>query len=135
MRRIHTSLAVALLVPVFIFISFCSYSQTYQWARIAAGQGFDYGNYMTTDDSGNVYVSGQFEYDCNFGTKTVSTAGQHDIFISKYNSAGTLMWVKRAGSTDGDAGHGVGLDANRNVYTAGEFEKTCYWSPTDSCTV
>ncbi len=112
-----------------------SYSQSFQWADAAAGEGRDYGNYITTDDSGNVYLSGQFEYDCDFGPKTVSTSGQHDIFVAKYNAAGTLMWVKKAGGTDGDAGHGIGLDANRNIYTSGEFEKTCYWTPNDSCTV
>ena len=123
------------MVLVLLFFSGITYSQTFQWARPAAGQGYDYGNYITTDDSGNVYVSGQYEYNCNFGTKTISTSGQHDIFIAKYNSAGTLIWVERAGGTDGDAGHGVGLDAMGNIYTTGEFEKTCRWSPTDSATV
>src|SRR5947207_14647568 len=114
MRRIHSQLNVLAILLVLFCISEKTFSQTFQWARAAAGNGFDYGNYITTDDSGNVYVSGQFEYDCNFGTKTVSTAGQHDIFVAKYNSSGTLIWVKNAGGTDGDAGHGVGLDANRN---------------------
>ena len=120
---------------LFTIYSGSTFSQTYSWVDAGASEGFDYGNYITTDDSGNVYVSGQFEYDCNFGSKTVSTAGQHDIFLAKYNSAGTLKWVKRAGSPGGDAGHGIGLDANRNVYTAGEFEETTYWTPVDSETV
>ena len=135
MRRIYPKLSALAFLLVLLFVSGNIYSQTFQWARAAAGQGFDYGNYITTDDSGNVYLSGQFEYDCNFGPKTVSTAGQHDIFVAKYNSSGTLIWVKRAGSTDGDAGHGIGLDAQRNIYTTGEFEKTCYFSVTDSVTV
>jgi hypothetical protein len=135
MIRKNTLWLASACMLVLSVLSNQSFSQTYQWAKIAAGDGFDYGNSITTDDSGNVYISGQFEYDCNFGTKTVSTAGQHDIFIAKYNSAGTLMWVKSAGSTDGDAGYGVGLDANRNVYMTGEFEKTCHWTQTDSATV
>jgi hypothetical protein len=135
MRRTYPQFAVLALLLVLFFFSDKTYSQTFQWARAAAGQGFDYGNYITTDDSGNIYLSGQFEYDCYFGTKMISTAGQHDIYVAKYNSSGTLMWVRNAGGTDGDAGHGVGLDANRNVYTTGEFEMTCHWSATDSATV
>ncbi len=132
MKR-YSNLRIAFVVVLLQSLLFQkSYSQTYQWAVGAAGQGYDYGNYITTDDSGNVYVSGQFEYDCNFGTKTISTAGQHDIFVAKYNAAGTLKWVKRAGGTDGDAGHGIGMDANRNIYTTGEFEKTSFWTTTDS---
>src|SRR6188508_2568152 len=122
MIRKYPRFAMPAIVLVFLFFSDKTYSQTFQWARAAAGNGFDYGNFITTDDSGNVYVSGQFEYDCNFGTKTISTAGQHDIFVAKYNSSGTLIWVKNAGGTDGDAGHGVGLDASGNIYTTGEFE-------------
>src|SRR6188508_1094218 len=116
MIRKYPRFAMPAIVLVFLFFSGKTYSQTFQWARAAAGDGRDYGNYITTDDSGNVYVSGQFEFDCNFGTKTVSTAGQQDIFVATSNPAGTLQWVKRAGSTDGDAGHGIGLDADRNIY-------------------
>ncbi|MEO8085283.1 MAG: T9SS type A sorting domain-containing protein [Bacteroidota bacterium] len=135
MKRKNTLwLASTCLLMLFIYSS-KTYAQTYQWAKPASGPGFDYGNGIITDDSGNVYVSGQFEYDCNFGTKTVSTAGQHDIFIAKYNSAGTLKWVKRAGGTDGDAGSGIGIDAARNLYQAGEFEKTTFWTTNDSATV
>src|SRR5437868_3932006 len=107
MKSKYPRLMVPAILLALFFFSDNTYSQTYQWARGAAGQGFDYGNYITTDDSGNVYVSGQFEYDCYFGTKMLSTHGQHDIFVAKYNSSGTLVWVKGAGGTDGDAGHGV----------------------------
>ncbi|MCX6273909.1 MAG: SBBP repeat-containing protein [Bacteroidetes bacterium] len=135
MKSNNTLLSSIALVMILSFFSQNTFSQTYQWANAAAGQGFDYGNYITTDDSGNVYVSGQFEYDCYFGTKMVSTAGQHDIFLAKYNSAGTLKWLKSAGGSDGDAGHGIGMDANRNIYTSGEFETTCHWTASDSATV
>jgi hypothetical protein len=135
MKRINTlwyALAYALVLALF---SNNLFAQTYQWANGAASEGREYGNYITTDDSGNVYVSGQFEFDCDFGSKTISTSGQHDIFIAKYNAAGTLKWVKKAGGTDGDAGHGIGIDADRNIYTSGEFETTCYFTPNDSITV
>ncbi len=126
---------VSACILLLTFYSEKTFSQNYQWAKVAASEGFDYGNGIVTDDSGNVYVSGQYEYDCDFGPITISTAGQHDIFVAKYNSSGTLKWVKRAGGTDGEAGSGIGIDANGNIYTAGEFEKTCHWSSSDSLTV
>jgi len=117
-----------------VMFSLTATAQTYQWVNFGKSQGFEYGNDITTDDSGNVYVVGQFEYNTKFGTLTINTAGQHDIFVAKYNSAGVQQWVKSAGGTDGDAGSSIGLDANGNVYITGEFEATCKFSPTDSIT-
>jgi len=110
------------------------FAQTYQWVNFGKSQGYEYGNDITTDDSGNVYVAGQFEYNTKFGNITINSAGQHDIFIAKYNSAGVQQWVRTAGGSDGDAGSAIGLDANGNVYVTGEFETTCKFSPTDSIT-
>jgi hypothetical protein len=123
-------------VFLIFLLSFAVYShvqaQTYQWVNFGKSQGFEYGNDITTDDSGNVYVAGQFEYTTLFGNVYINSTGQHDIFVAKYNSAGVLKWIRSAGGTDGDAGSAIALDASGNVYVTGEFEKTCKFSPTDS---
>ncbi len=131
MKSIHTTFVAFLMLA---FFAFELEAQTFQWANYGKSQGFEYGNDITTDDSGNVYVAGQFEYSTLFGNVTMNTRGQHDIFVAKYNSQGILMWLKTAGSAEGDAGSAIGLDANRNVYVTGEFEGTCKFSPTDSIT-
>ncbi|MBP6334478.1 MAG: T9SS type A sorting domain-containing protein [Bacteroidia bacterium] len=127
---------IKVLVALIIHGSLSSdlFAQTSQWVKYGKSQGFEYGNDITTDDSGNVYVVGQYEYITQFGSVSIPSAGQHDIFVAKYNTDGVLKWIKSAGGKEGDAGSAIALDGNRNVYITGEFEVTAKFSPTDSIT-
>ena len=124
---------VAVFVILLVKLS-VSYSQSFKWVNFGKSEGFDYGNDISTDDSGNVYIAGQFEFTAKFGNVTLVSAGQHDIFVAKYNSQGDLIWIRSAGGSDGDAGSAIALDPSGNVYVTGEFETTCKFSPTDSIT-
>lgn len=123
-----------LLISLSALITDALYGQTYQWVKYGKSQGFEYGNDIATDDTGNVYVVGQYEYTTNFGGVNLVSAGQHDIFIAKYSSDGTLRWVRSAGGPHGDAGSAIGIDAAGNIYITGEFERTAKFSPNDSIT-
>jgi hypothetical protein len=47
-----------------------------------------------------------------------------DIFLAKYTSGGTLLWLKRAGGTGSDIAHGLVVDGLGNVAIVGEFQNT-----------
>ena len=76
-----------------------------------------------TDANGNVYVGGGFTADyIRFGTdsaKSTNSNGYNDIFIIKYNTSGTLQWIKVAGSDGDDVALSLAADANGNSYIAG----------------
>jgi hypothetical protein len=80
---------------------------------------------MTLDTNGNCYVTGWFDGTNDFGgvTLTNDSGGGQDIFVAKYNSSGALQWAQRAGgsSANRDAGRGIGVDANGNVYVSGGY--------------
>ncbi|MEO0311264.1 MAG: hypothetical protein RIQ89_921, partial [Bacteroidota bacterium] len=118
-----------------IFLSLTAISQNYDWVKTGTSVGFDYGNGVIADDSGNVYVAGQFEFDFTVSQAFLSTLGQHDIFICKYGPDGTLKWIKQAGGSDGDAGSALSMDGQGNLYMTGEYETKCYFFPNDSLTV
>jgi hypothetical protein len=108
-------------------------AQTVQWAHKGISPGYEWGNAITTDEQGNVYVSGQIEYTTHFdGGVSLDSKGSHDIFFGKYAPDGTLQWMKSAGGHRGDVSYGVGVDANHNVYSTGEIEDTAYFTPNDS---
>ena len=49
-----------------------------------------------------------------------TTAGGDDIFIAKYDSSGTQVWVKQFGTTASDIGNGIALDSSGNSYVTGQ---------------
>lgn len=67
---------------------------------------------VTADATGNTYVTG-----------TVLAQGYNEIFIAKYDAAGTLQWVKAAsgGGHYGNNSYGIALDAAGNAYITGTF--------------
>ncbi len=80
---------------------------------------------MTLDTNGNCYVTGWFDGTNDFGgvILTNNNIGGQDIFVAKYNSAGVLQWAQLAGGSTAneDAGRGIGVDTNGNVYVTGGF--------------
>ena len=96
------------------------------WAARIGGTGGDLGFSITTDTSGNVYVTGQcnittaFNADGSpFGVLLPSSSGSNDVFIAKYNSSGTVQWIARIASIQLDIGYGVATDSSGNVYVTG----------------
>jgi len=48
-----------------------------------------------------------------------ATAATSDIFIAKYNRAGTLQWIRQVGTEENDYATGVAVDNSANVVVAG----------------
>ena len=67
------------------------------------------------DGSGNVYVTGY----TNGGLDGNTSAGGSDIFLVKYDSAGTKQWTRQLGTASDDYGEGVAVDGSGNVYVTG----------------
>lgn len=108
------------------------------WAKSAGGSRTDIGKSITTDNSGNVYVTGvygstvmYFESDSllNF---TGYPGPPYDVFFSKYDSNGNLAWIKRIGGSGGDECTSVSSDNNNNIYLAGSFYSSVLYFESDS---
>jgi len=99
------------------------------WAKKAGGSGYDDGNAVAVDASGNSYVLGDFESPAiGFSTDTLRNADgagfNYDIFITKYDPNGNLVWVKGAGGTNYDYPTALTVDASGNSYVTGFFKST-----------
>ena len=85
------------------------------------------------DASGNHFVAGSFngttDFDPGSGTTQLSSYGYEDIYISKFNSSGDFVWVKRIGSTGTDRASAISLDTAGNFYIGGSFQASPDFDP------
>ena len=63
------------------------------WAKGAGGGSNEEGYSLSTDVSGNIYLSGYFTQPSNFGTIKLTSAGQADLFLAKYDPSGNVLWA------------------------------------------
>lgn len=76
------------------------------------------------DNTKNIIIFGSFKDTLRIdGIKYVSS-GLTDLFLAKYNSLGTLQWIRTFGGTDEDLSSDLALDANDNIYITGAFRGT-----------
>jgi hypothetical protein len=73
---------------------------------------------VCADEHGNVYVCGSGE--------TGVWPWNTDMLVAKYSEAGSLMWVRSLGGTEGvaDMAHAMAIDSTENVYYVGRTENT-----------
>lgn len=99
-----------------------------QWAKRAGGTGDDWGRQIAL--SGNsVFITGYFSSTINFntpssgGSNELTSAGNSDAFVAKYDDTGAFIWSRRAGSAQSDFSYGIGVSDN-SVYIVGYFSAT-----------
>ena len=85
------------------------------WTKQLGTSSDDLGNSVTTDSSGNIYVTGTTKGGLDGNTNS----GESDIFLIKYNSSGTKQWTKQLGTSSIDLGIGVTTDSSGNIYLTG----------------
>jgi hypothetical protein len=84
------------------------------WASSIQGNTVDYGLNCVADNLGNCYMVGcYYSSSIQVGTFNLTNANfgvTSDIFVTKYDPAGTVLWAKRAGGNGTDKA--IGIDIN-----------------------
>lgn len=98
---------------------------TLRWARRAGGEGDDAGHGIAIDDVGSVYATGYATDSANFGNVVLPIVPNNaDVFVVRYDGAGTFGWVRTAGGTGRDEGRAVAVDRGNELRVAGMFSDT-----------
>ncbi len=88
------------------------------WNTFLGSAGDDRGYAIAIDGSANVYVAGPSGG--TWGSPVRAFSGGSDAFAAKLDSAGALIWNTFLGSSSGELGYAIAVDASANVYVAGE---------------
>jgi hypothetical protein len=96
------------------FISKYNAAGSLQWTRQLGTSDFDESRCVSADGLGNVYISG-----ITFGALGAPSAGGFDVYLSKYDAAGTLQWTRQLGSSGKESSLAVSADGLGNVYISG----------------
>jgi len=96
------------------------------WVKKGSGGANDYarGFGISMDGEENVYSTGTFSGNLNFGEQTVQASGgsyDFDVYITKHNPAGDLIWIKNGGGYGNDQGFDLETDVDGNSYVTGFF--------------
>ncbi|MCC6822090.1 MAG: SBBP repeat-containing protein [Verrucomicrobia subdivision 3 bacterium] len=106
-----------------IFVARCNPAGALQWVRRAGGNSSarDGGRGIGVDDARNVYVTGEFVGDADFGAFNLSAPAKQEFFLVKYDTTGTVKWARQSVSAAGNNVYGTGLavDAAGNTYAIG----------------
>ncbi|MCH8904439.1 MAG: SBBP repeat-containing protein, partial [Bacteroidetes bacterium] len=105
-----------------------------EWVKSMGGTDNEAGLSITTDSSGNVYVTGYYkgtvDFDPGAATFNLTSNGGWDIFIQKLDASGNFIWAKSMGGTYFyDAGFSITTDAVGNIYVTGIYQDTVVFDP------
>jgi PKD repeat protein len=78
---------------------------------------------VSVDPHGEAAVTGYYVGTVNFGGTTLRTpyVGDYDVFVAKFDAAGTHLWSRNFPNTGNDFGMGVATDAAGDVAVVGYF--------------
>jgi len=127
----HFRFGVYLLVfCVTIYSSITFAIPEHIWQRRAVGELNTSARAITTDNAGNVIISGLITDSAVFDSIT-ATGRRLDIFVAKYNTDGVIQWVQTAGSPySNEVGWDVATDSSGAIYITGQFENVADFGTT-----
>jgi hypothetical protein len=107
----------------------------FQSVSTFGGNGHDAPSGMTSDDEGNIYLTGIYNDTADFdpgpgvAILDLPATAVHAMFITQLDSAGNFGWVKCLQSTIGVNSTSIKLDNEGNIYSVGHFQGTVDLDP------
>ncbi len=115
------------------FISKMDTAGEFIWTKNFSGNLLSHGVSIDVDPLGNVYTCGNFkgtiDFDPGPDTLNLTSTGTRDIFITKFNSEGTLVWLRSMAGNALDAANCINVNDEGEVYLTGRFSKELDLNP------
>lgn len=95
------------------------------WAIGGGGDGWSEGSTVAVDNNGDVVISGWYRNDVFFNDDSLTNGGNDngpdDIFIAKFNSQGSLKWLKTTRCNLYSGSNGLTINSNNDIFLTGYY--------------
>jgi hypothetical protein len=112
-----------------IFVAHYDSSGNNIWVKAGKGQQLDIGFAVTSDDDGDIFVTGMFQGLINFDG-SILNGYDRDVFLISYDKNGNIRWINQAGASDTDCGLGISVTPSGKVCIAGYYRYNCFFGTT-----
>ena len=98
-----------------------------EWAYNIGGTSSEEGSGIAVDDFGTIYLTGYFlsagvDFDPDpVDEHPLTSNGDRDVFVAKYDTDGTVYWAHNIGGTGPDQARGIAVDSAGASYLTGFF--------------
>lgn len=103
------------------------------WALNIGGEFFEYATGISTDSSGNIYVTGVYEgtvdFDPGLDEFYLTSSGGLDVFILKLNEFGGFEWAKSIGGLGYEESTAISIDSTGKIVVLGYFYDPADFDP------
>ncbi len=111
-----------------IFVVKYDSSGKVDWAKSIGGSSYQYSNSIATDNTGNIYITGEFSNSISIGDitlydyKDIRHRNSNEMYIAKFNQTGAVIWAKSMGSgISYNYSKSIATDYSGNIFVAGTF--------------
>ncbi|KOO22654.1 pkd domain-containing protein [Chrysochromulina tobinii] len=104
-----------------VFVMHVTASGTIDWAIQAGGTSIDHVSGIAYDGVGGALVTGGFSGDAWFGSTSLTSRGEFDVFVMHVTASGTIDWAVQAGGSYSDEGLGIAYDGAGGALVTGHF--------------
>lgn len=112
-------------ILLLLLLSQSTDAQTKLWEKQYLGSRVSFRGAQLTPE-GNSYLAGIYYGQVTFDGKKITSNGNYDNFVAKYDSSGKVLWAHGFGSIETDEVSGLALDKDENCYLTGYFKDTLF---------
>jgi hypothetical protein len=124
------------IIACIVLLPFTYFSQephVFDWAKNFGGTSDETSYSIAADLLGNVFVTGSFDgtadFDPGSGISELTSNGDLDIFVAKYDPLGNFIWAVNFGGSVDDEGLDLAVDSSGNVCVTGYFQENVDFQP------
>lgn len=107
-----------------IFLTKLSPTGDFVWTKTFGAIGQDFGRDIAIDSEGNLVLLAEISNQVDLGGGALTTNGNRDIVLAKFDASGAHIWSKSMGNNFDDLAIGLSLDSSDNILFTGSFEDT-----------